>query len=882
MKPKHYIPIITIICALFISVFLASCTGYRSISGIEMKNKETINVVSGNFIYEDVKVIVKYSAGDTREVTLTEDMIPDSDKLNFYKIGEHEIRVVYNDRYLTTMKINVVRDEFDDVYKLEDLTCDYDGQPHKIEINYELPEGATVEYPYGNSFTNAGVYEVVAVISKSGYNSLRLSATLTINKAKYDLSNVKFESQTFDYDGTAKNEEVVATNLPEGVSVEYEIYNADKSVRLKNAIDAGTYVIVAKFSSSDENYDQMSTMEATVTINKSTYDMSTVSIEDATKEYDGKAFEARLAEQSTLPQGVNAKFKYYNSEGAEIESCINAGEYKVVATFEGNATNYEEIKPMEAKLTITKKQVILDGVVSFNSSTYNFDRKPHPLAIEGRLPENVTVEYENNDQIAAGEYKVIAKFSNSNPNEELDITRLEAYLIINKVSESIQVKDDESTDVAQVLSEEIGKTRALDAKDLDLKFDQMTGAKEISIKGFIDDVYEISSIVFTTQPDSQNPDGIVIDDVNKFAHGVKYNYKIVATFKNQIENDSVTLAPATGTISYEITFDKDYDLGDLEIVYDGKAHGLKVNKELPAGTTVTYPNGEEFTNVGEYTIKWKLSKETYEPMTIDGKLTITKATYDMSKVVLENTTRVYDGNNYEPANKNSPTYNTIFDNLPAGVTVGDVKIYYWHADAYETDPTDYCTEVGKYKIDITYNAVDADPTTGNYNPVAAASYELQITPAPFDPTKFGVGISDLEVPSTGYPGYLSLWNTPTVGATGAGYNIDLPNFDYRQPDEQGLKSYPLPIAPSKLPDDIFVIYTYYKDGNVLNTFDTTKKYRVVSFNEIYLVEGGTETLLTLPLDLAEYTVTATFISNNPNYTIPNDLALSAKLTIKPL
>ena len=40
MKSKKYIPIITAIIALFASIFLASCTGYRSISGIEMKNKE--------------------------------------------------------------------------------------------------------------------------------------------------------------------------------------------------------------------------------------------------------------------------------------------------------------------------------------------------------------------------------------------------------------------------------------------------------------------------------------------------------------------------------------------------------------------------------------------------------------------------------------------------------------------------------------------------------------------------------------------------------------------------------------------------------------------------------------------------------------------------
>ena len=874
MKSKKYIPIITAIFALFISVFLASCTGYKSISGIEMKNKETIEVVSGDFDYEDIKVIITYSAGDTREITLTEDMIPDSDKLNFFKLGEHEIRVVYNERYLTTMKINVVNDEFDDIYKLEDLTCDYDGQPHKIEINYELPEGATVEYPYGNTFTNAGQYDVVAVISKQGYNSRRLEAKLTINKAQYDLSNVVFEDQTFTYDGSPKNEEVVVSNIPKGVLVDYEVYNADKSVKLNNATDAGTYTIVAKFSSSDENYDQMSTREAKLTINKATYDMTSVGLDDATKVYDGKPFQPKLTNESVVPEGVTTKFTFYNQEGKEVESCINAGEYKVIASFEGNAISYEPIEPIEAKLTITKSQINLDGVVSFNSETVNYDRETHSLKVEGKKPENVKVTYENNDQVAAGEYKVIAHFSVEDPNVELDINQLEAYLIINKINESIQVLDEDS-----------GNQRALDANDLKLTVEQLTGKKEISIKGFIDDKYEIETMTFTTQPDDQNPEGKEITNIDDFSDGVKYNYNIVVRFKDQVENDSVTLAPATGTISYDITFDDDYKLEDLEIEYDGKAHGLKINKELPIGTKVEYPNGEEFTNYNKdpYTITWKLIKDTYRTTEIKGKLTIKKATYDMSKVVLENVTREYDGNNYTPTDKNSTTYNKVFDNLPEGVTVESVKIYLWHVDKYEDTETEFTSNIGKYRVDITYKANDSDPDTGNYNQVAAASYELEITPASFDPNKFGIGMSDLEVPSTGYPGYLSLSNTPTVSATGAGHNIDLPNFDYRPVDDQGLKSYPLPIEPSKLPDDIFVIYTYYKnDGSVLATFDTTKKYKVVSFNEIYLVEGGTETLLTLPLDLAEYTVKATFISNNPSYTIPNDLVLTAKLTIKPL
>lgn len=871
MKLKHYIPVISAIFALFISIFLTGCSGYKSITGIEMKNKETINVVSGDFVYDDKKVIVFYAGGDSREVTLTKDMIPDSDKLNFFKLGEHDIRVIYED-YLTTMKINVVNDEFDDVYKLEDLTCDYDGQPHKIEINYEVPEGATVEYPYGNTFTNAGEYEIVAVISRQGYNSRRLSARLVINKAQYDLSNVTFEDQTFTYDGTAKNEELVVKNVPQGVTVDYDIYDASKSVKLKTATDAGTYVMVAKFTSQDENYDQMSTKEATVTINKATYDMSTVRLDDATKEYDGKPFQPKLADQSSLPQGVTTKFTYYNQAGEEVESCVNAGEYKVVASFSGDAKNYEEIKPIEANLTITKKQVILDGVVSFNSSTINFDREVHSLKVEGKIPENVTITYENNDQKAAGEYKIIAHFTNDNPNEELDITQLEAYLIINKINESIQVLDADS-----------GESRPLEDKDLELTVEQLTGKKDISIKGFMEDKYEISSITFTTQPDNQNPEGKEITDISDFSNGEKYNYRIVAIFKDEVESSSVSLAPATGTVSYEIKFDDDYKLDDLEVVYDGKAHGLKINKELPYGTTVTYPNGEEFTNYNKdpYPIVWELSKDTYAPKRIEGKLTITKATYDMSKVVLENVTREYDGNNYTPTDKNSSTYNSVFNNLPEGVTVESVKIYYWNDSAtnpgFEDDPTEFSSAVGKYRVDITYKANDSDLETGNYNQVAAASYELEITPKTVDLS--AVKLEDLTIAKTGNYIFNAVTGTPMKNG--------LPLFV--------AEGYILPTTyqtfprSNSLPEGINVIYTY-KDAsnNVIATVDTNKRFKIVpnedgvTVKEIHMADddnGTNEVVITVPKEVGTYTVTATFTCSKPNHAVPENSTLTATLTI---
>jgi hypothetical protein len=232
---------------------------------------------------------------------------------------------------------------------------------------------------------------------------------LIIEEATIDLTNVVFEDKVYEYDGEPKS--IEATNVPQGVSVQYEIWNEDETIKLNNAVNAGTYTIVSKYIAKDENYDQTSTKKAKLTIKKSTYDMSNVKLSDVTKVYNGQEFVASFDKNSSLPSGVEAEFKYYNLKGEEVNSTINAGEYKIVATFKGNNPNYEAINPMEAKLVVTKKIVEIDGVITFNSKTINFDRKNHSLEISGTLPQNVTVTYENNDQIVAGEYKVLAKFS---------------------------------------------------------------------------------------------------------------------------------------------------------------------------------------------------------------------------------------------------------------------------------------------------------------------------------------------------------------------------------------------------------------------------------------------------------------------------------------
>ncbi|MBR4496161.1 MAG: hypothetical protein IKP12_03420 [Acholeplasmatales bacterium] len=791
MKTKHYILMIIAFFALFFSLFLTGCMG-KTISGIKMANEDVIEIQAGNIAIDDIKVVVIYSDGETKEIDLTLDMIPEVEKLNFYKMGEHDVKIVVADRYTTTMKINVVRHEFDDIYKLEDQTVVYDGQPHKIEINYEVPEGTTVDYLYGNTFTNAGEYDVVAVISKAGYNSKTLKAKLIIEKADIDISGVTFEDQNFVYDGQPKT--IEATNIPEGTSVEYEVWNEDKSVRLNlsNIVNVGVYKMIAKFKSADDNYNQTAFKEATLTINKEKYDMSEVSMNDFTKEYDNKEFEAKLNDTSVLPSGVSVSFNYYNAKGEAVKSPIDAGEYKVVASFKGDSLNYEEIAPIESKLTITKQQVNIDGKITFNSMTKDFDGNEYEIKVnEESLPTGVEVTYENNKHTIAGEYKAVAHFTLSNPNQVLDITELEAYLIINRITENFKVKDSKTGEIRDFVSD-----------DIDIKPDKVTGNKIVNIMGFRDDKYILSAMVYT------NTKGEYVDE-NDLSHGQTYNYNIVVELIDQNEKASITVPPISGIIKPTIQFDEEIKLKNLEVVYDGKAHGLRLNKELPIGTKVEYPNGEEFTDVGLYEVQWKISRDTYETKVLEGTLKITKATYDMSKVVIEDVTRPYDGNAYTPQIKDSPTYNQTFDNLPSGVSVKSVTYWLdidedgvWEEITAE-NAADYTKDAGKYKIIISYSYDES-----NYEALPNKEFILTVTPQTIDLSAIKFNNKTI--------------NANSVTAVGVAWmGIDDVPFD----EYEGTDTAKIILKRSEnLPEIIGVIYDYKdSNNNLIFTVDTTSQ-----------------------------------------------------------
>lgn len=436
---KRFRTFLAAILLSFSSLFATSCTGGSSIAGIRMASEEVIDVPFGNFSYDGIKVTVLFENGGNTEIDLTEDMISDVEQLKFFKMGEQDINVVFRDTFKTTMKVNVVMNEFNDIYELVGYTCVYDGNPHEVKLNHELPEGASIVYPKGNVFTNQGTYEVVGVITKSGYATKTLTTTLKILMNEHDEENIVFEDKTVPFNGEAQT--IVAENVPEGVSVTYTLYDETKTTQLNKAYYAGKYCVVAHFTNEDPNYKQIEDKEAFLTITKIDYDLSEIKFLNVIKFYDGQSYQPSILNKELLPQGLTVHYEVYNSEGKLVNDNSPSGVYTMRAVFKGGDNNHNPIEPMEATLTVAKKIIYIKDTLEFTGVDVAFTGEAVSVADPTGLPNGVNFVIDQNDFTYVGEYPVVATFTAVDPNETVDIESMTVYALIKPSYTKVRVFD---------------------------------------------------------------------------------------------------------------------------------------------------------------------------------------------------------------------------------------------------------------------------------------------------------------------------------------------------------------------------------------------------------------------------------------------------------
>ena len=205
------------------------------------------------------------------------------------------------------------------------------------------------------------------------------------------------------YDGSpvAADTDFTVTGA-DGVEFTYAYKTAGGELISGLPTNAGEYTVSAYALNAEK---QFLSAELNITVAKATYDMSNISFADDSVPYNGE--EQSLAISGDLPAGVTVT---YDGNGN-----TNVGEYTVKAKFAVSDANYNEIDDMTAKLTITKADYDMSGI-TFADDSVPYNGEEQSLAISGDLPAGVTVTYEGNGKVNAGEYTVTASFTGDYAN----------------------------------------------------------------------------------------------------------------------------------------------------------------------------------------------------------------------------------------------------------------------------------------------------------------------------------------------------------------------------------------------------------------------------------------------------------------------------------
>ena len=462
MKKIRLFTLLTLLVTLSL-LLLVGCKNEDVISSIALKDHDpdtAIEIAVGGFDYGAFTVVATYESCNTEEIALTKDMIADTDLVKLYQEGEHDITITYGDQKCT-FKVSVKRSAFKDLSFSENNVFTYDGTAHVVEVEGNIPANAVINYVGGNSFVNVGTYDVTAIVSCEGYVTERLSTTVKIERAKYDMSGVKFEAKEFVYDGQSHSVSISGT-LPEGVlSPTYFIGDKETS----SAVDVGEYKVIAKFANSDPNYETIPDMETTLKIIPAEYTVKGVSVvfktEDGkvidgnTKIYDGKSVLFDLNDYSKLSKKISVSFSVLDKDGNvisksnKITNIKNAGVYTVKAEFTfADSKNYQPIAPLVCTFEVLKADYPTIEGVKLISKQATYDGNAQSIEIEGNLPEGVTVTYEYyfgytlivdadgkpvQSVTDAGRYTVKAIFTHTDTNRK-EISPLSAVLQINQAT----------------------------------------------------------------------------------------------------------------------------------------------------------------------------------------------------------------------------------------------------------------------------------------------------------------------------------------------------------------------------------------------------------------------------------------------------------------
>ena len=292
--------------------------------------------------------------------------------------------------------------------EFSDLEFVYDGMPKLPAATAVLATGLRIPLSVTGGATDAGEYIARATLADKNYKLVGDVCAFTIAKARLDLSEISWSSDSFVYNGETRS--VSLSGLPSGVKL---IGYTNASFR-----DVGKYRAVAALGYDEKNYEKPDMPYLDWEITPAEYDLSDFAFTDTEVVYDGKEHYPIFA--GKLPVGFDGSSPSYTfSCGA---TNVRDGKVKVDIIFSCSSKNYKTPEPVSAYVTVKPKKITL----VWSGLEVTYDGKYHSAEV---FAEECLVAV-TGQGLSAGEYTLLAEcldpnYSAVNPKAVLTIKKAE-------------------------------------------------------------------------------------------------------------------------------------------------------------------------------------------------------------------------------------------------------------------------------------------------------------------------------------------------------------------------------------------------------------------------------------------------------------------------
>ena len=358
---------------------------YNASNSEELSTEDkTIGLADLGITFNDRAVM--YNGSEQSVVAENIDKLPKEVEVTYVNnvhtdVGTYQAAAVFSGKgYATEIlyaELKIVKASIDGITFSDKLVEYKEGTVHSIEIEGELPNGATVTYAL-NEAEAVGIYHATAVISGDNYDTLVLEADLTI----VNLSQLVFfpglesideesEDQAIFFTYNKKDHKVelntsgVLTEILENrnFAVSYKVTPQGGVATEGNTFQpAGTYTITATVSA-----DGFTTFDVSETVIVKQGDMEKVhglKVDSNKVEYDGSQKSVSVSFTDEQTEHITSVIKYYRVIDAENEvyeeifdaDVCNPGTYRVVLVFTDPTGNCEE-KTIEREFIIEKRNI---------------------------------------------------------------------------------------------------------------------------------------------------------------------------------------------------------------------------------------------------------------------------------------------------------------------------------------------------------------------------------------------------------------------------------------------------------------------------------------------------------------------------------------------